>query len=140
MPFAIYPVRYHSIVKKKRLFGAYDSVVDLTDFKRVQAEAKQNALGLSSSLAGGSEGLYDFDSASEIGDEKREPTQVELALRQGRLDRADVDTLRRHEEAKATSEFEASKAESEKKRRSKVDEARQKHLDSQVGFDASAVE
>lgn len=126
---AFIPSRYHEIVPFVN--PSYDRIVDRSDFKRGQD--KERATRLSGDTGGSlTQGVYDFPDG--VIDDKKNPTNVELALRKGKLDKADVDTLKRLEKQRATEQQENSQLEFKKAKKEAIDKQRQDYLDSKTGF------
>ena len=123
------PSRYHEILPFVN--PTYDKIVDRSDFKRGQD--KERATRLSGDTGGSlTQGVYDFPDG--VIDDKKSPTNVELALRKGKLDKADVDTLQRMEKQRAKEQQENSQVELEKAKQKSIDKQRQDYLDQQTGF------
>lgn len=126
---AFAPSRYHKI--EPFVNPSYDKVVDRSDFKRGQD--KERATRLSGDTGGSlTQGVYDFPDG--VIDDKKSPTTVELALRKGKLDKADVDTLQRLEKQRAQEQQENSQSEFEKAKQKSIEQQRQDYLDSKTGF------
>ena len=126
--------RYHKM--SDLVNPRYDSVVDRTDFKKGQD--KERAMRLTGDTGGSTtNGVYDFPDGKF--DASKEPTPVMLALRSGKLDKADVDTLKRFQDNVAKDEQKLNKDAKEKSHREAIENARQSFIDSQTGFDSSSV-
>lgn len=127
------PIRYHKL--KDLVQPVYDKVVDRSDFKRGQD--KERAMRLQGDTGGSTtQGVYDFE--DENIDESKMPSDIQLALRNGKLDKADVDTLMRVQKESAKKEHDEKVSEREKKQREEIAEARQSFLDDRVGFDKNS--
>ncbi|QCS37132.1 hypothetical protein [Tortoise microvirus 58] len=90
---------------------SYDDIVDDSDFKRVQDENRITRL--THDTGSSTSGMYDFDGVKTNLDSV---TDIQLAIRSGKLDPADIDTLKRELEIVAKQEAEsiAAKQEAEK--------------------------
>ena len=128
------PVRYHKITDFSQ--PVYDKIVDRTDFKRGQD--RERAMRLTGDTGGSStQGVYDFPDGKESSDSA--PTKVEMALRGGRLDKADIDTLARVQKEASKSERQENLDKKSKAQQKAIDDARQSFIDSKTGFDSSSV-
>ena len=67
-----------------------DDVVDDTDFKKSLQQERDFALTEGNSAV---QGIFDYPDG--VIDSKRSPTKLELSLRSGELDKADIDTVQR---------------------------------------------
>lgn len=111
----------------------YDDVVDKTDFKKGSDTARNKRLGDTGGSVG--DGLYDFVDG-KIDNSK--VTAIDLALRSGHLDRADVDTLSRFMQMAAEKEAAQNDKEKLEKEREKLQNERQEFLDKEFGFKPSS--
>lgn len=128
----LYPSRYHKMADLPEV--DYDTIVDRSDFKRGQE--KERAARLTADTGSTVNGVYDFPDGQF--DEKKAPTDIELAVRNGKLDKADVDTLKRLQVDQAEKESAQAAKDSEDAQKAKIDSERQSYLDDQVGFTPSA--
>lgn len=114
----------------------YDNIVDDKDFAKMKSQRRLERL--SQEGAGQSSGApaYDF----EKGDTKRSFDAVSvpmLALRQGKLDRADVDEIQKQLRDKVTEDFSDQKAEEARKEAERIKQERQVYIDNELGFKPS---
>lgn len=108
----------------------YDSVVQKEDFKKGNEEERISRL---TALSNGSfNGLYDYQDGKDNPNTK--PSDIELALRSGSLDKADIDELSKQVKENAKNENEKAKAEQAEKDAKAVSDARQDFLDVATGF------
>lgn len=130
-----FPVRYKSDFKKDDRIE-YDSIVDKSDFKIGQDRERNIRL---SGDTGGSltNGLYDFNSDKDI--ETKSPSDLTLSLRNGKLDKADIDTLHRVQTERALNEAEENEKKKASDKEKAIESARQDFIDSQTGFDKGSV-
>lgn len=129
-----YPLVFGSSSWSPLSSPTYDDVVDKSEF-RPDSDVVRSALS-SGTISG--VGEYDFKDGKIP--QGYEPSQVILDLRNGRLDKADVQKIKESldkdiavETAKETERKELEKAD-------KILKARQTHLDKISGFDSSTVE
>lgn len=115
----------------------YDAIVDRSEFKIGIDKERDTLLAQIGATNSSSGGVYDFPDG-QVTDDKS-PTDIQLALRSGQLDKADVDTLQRSEQAKAEQQGKENLSKQEKKRAKAIQDARQSHIDSRLGFDANSV-
>lgn len=128
------PSRYHKLVDTVQ--PDYDDIVDRTDFKRGQD--KERNMRLAGDTSGSTtQCVYDFPDGKVTDD--NQPSDIQLALRSGRLDKADVDTIKRGVDIQAKDEFDENQKKKLDKQQKAIDSARQSYLDSQTGFDSSKV-
>lgn len=117
----------------------YDEVTDKSDFKRGQD--RERAMRLVGDTGGSpTNGVYDFNSDEDIKDSSKNPTDIQLALRSGQLDKADIDTLKRAQDIQAKQEFDDNQKALAEKKREEINNARQAYLDNATGFDSSSVQ
>lgn len=128
------PFRYHQM--SKIVNPKYDSIVDRTDFKRGQD--KERAMRLTGDTGGSpTTGVYDYPDGN-ISEDKT-PTPLIMALRGGRLDKADVDTIQRVQQKAAKDEQQDAFDKKSRADKQAIDDARQSFIDSKTGFDSSSV-
>lgn len=96
-------------------FTGYDDIVDRSHFITNRETIRQTRI--TSDTSGGQTPVYD----------DHEPTQLEIALRSGKLDKADVHQL----QLKMQEEI---KTENEKQKAEALEKARQDYLDKATGF------
>lgn len=104
-----------------------DDIVDKSNY-RPSSETKRD-MQATGKVGAGDKGVYDFASGVMVTDDNKFTT-VELLLRQGRLQRADVEDLKRKFQAKADSDARDAKA------RAAVEEAQKANVDRQAKMDA----
>lgn len=105
----------------------YDDIVDTSNF-RLSSEIIRDKVA-SGNVGAGEQGIFDFQADEKVTKENM-PTDVELALRSGKLDKADVQKLQKLYDDKAQSDVETERTKSaleaerkaSKKRSDKVDE------------------
>lgn len=128
------PLRYHKMEHLSE--PIYDKIVDRTDFKRGQD--KERAMRLTGDTGGSpTTGVYDFPDGNIT--EEKTPTPVIMALRGGRLDKADVDAIQRVQKKAAKDEQKDNLDKKSKSDKQAIDDARQSFIDSKTGFDSSSV-
>lgn len=110
----------------------YDKVVDTTDFKRSQ-DTERNALLTGDTGGSVQSGVYDFEDGNKV-DMAKFPSDTILALRSGRVDKADVDTILRAQKENAENEVSDSLSAKQKEDIQKINAARQKFMDNEIGF------
>ena len=128
------PYFYHdpkaSVLPKIRC----DDIVDDTDFKKTLQEERDFSLTTKNTIVTGQ-----FDYPDGVVTEKNRPTDYEMAIRSGTLDKADISTAERILKAEAEAEGKQNQEKSKREKQEKLREARQAHLDKQVGFDSQSV-
>ncbi|QCS37478.1 hypothetical protein [Tortoise microvirus 107] len=102
----------------------YDDIVDDSDFKRVQDENR--IARLTHDTGSSTAGVYDFDESRTNFDSV---TTIQLAIRSGKLDPADIDTLKRELEGVAKREAESIAAKQEATRDLQALKARNRAID-----------
>lgn len=113
----------------------YDKIVDRSDFKRGQDKERAHRI-LGDTGGSLTQGVYDFPDGNF--DDKKSPSSVELALRNGVLDKADVDTIARVQKKVAQQEYDEKVQSDIDKEKQAINSARQAFLDEQTGFDAKS--
>lgn len=110
----------------------YDKVVDYGSFRPDREQVRAfHATGQGST----SQPVYD--------DEKNMPSDVEVEIRSGKLDKAEISQLQQIKVKKAEEAISEAEKESARKQAEKLEKARQEHLDKVTGFkgaDASVTE
>ncbi len=129
-----YPVVFGSSSWSPLSAPVYDDVVDKSEF-RPDADVVRSAL---SSGSVSTVGEYDF-ADGKIPD-GYEPSQVILDLRNGRLDKADVQKIKQSLDKDFAVETAKNAERKEIEKADKILKARQTHLDEITGFDSSSVE
>lgn len=105
----------------------YDDIVDRSTFSQESDKEEVRR----SQFLGASSGVGAYD------DPKNPPSDLEVQIRSGKLDKAEVSEIIKHKQQeikKAQSDFEAAQKETELK---KISEARQEYMDKVIGFDGS---
>ena len=129
-----YPLVFGSSSWSPLSAPVYDDVVDKSEF-RPDADVVRSAL---SSGSVSTVGEYDFNDGKIP--EGYEPSQVILDLRNGRLDKADVQKLKQSLDKDIAVETAKDAERKELEKADKILKARQTHLDEITGFDSSSVE
>lgn len=133
MAYSVYPLFYHKVFESEPVL--YDKIVDDSDFKRsleLERNARIVSQGQGAQAVGG---VFDYPDGGI--DDKKTPSSLELELRSGRLDKADIDTISRVVDDVAKKEKSDSDDKKKSDSRKKVSDARQAHMDSLTGFDPS---
>ncbi len=105
----------------------YDDIVDRSTFSSESDKEEIRRF----QLVGASSGVGSYD------DPKNSPSDLEVQIRSGKFDKAEVSDIIRHKEKeikKSQSDFEKSKKEDELKA---ISDARQEYMDKVIGFDGS---
>lgn len=109
----------------------YDDIVQKDDFKKGNEEERISRL---TALSNGSyNGVYDFQDGNKI-DSTKAPSDVELALRSGTLDKADIDELSKKVNQDAKDEQDKAEKEKALADEKAISDARQDYLDTATGF------
>lgn len=121
-----YPKSEPSLVRSKI---KYDDVVDRSTFKPDSEQTRIKSLTGAGSTV---QGIYD--------DKENRPTNLEIAIRSGKLDKAEISQIK----LKKTDEFKES-VEQDKKDKikadsEKIEKARREHLDNMIGFNGKVQE
>ena len=111
----------------------YDDIVDRTDF-RPDAETVR---GASISSIPAMKGVYDYENG-EITDDKR-PSDIIMALREGKLDKADLPALESQLKKEIQNENHELQRKADEAALASISKARQDYLDSLTGFDKNSV-
>lgn len=105
----------------------YDDIVDRSKFVST-AETKRGKIA--GNVGAGEVGLYDYQADEKI-DSKNRISDIELLIRAGKLDKADIQTLKKLREQQMISENEAEALKEE----DKANRTRQGKLDKLLGID-----
>lgn len=131
---------YYSILSRTGLSSwkslkdpEYDDIVDKTDF-RPDAEVVRGAT-ISSIPA--MKGVYDYEDG-KITEEKR-PSDVIMALREGKLDKADLPAIESQLRKEIENENNELQRKADESALASISKARQDYLDSLTGFDKNSV-
>lgn len=111
----------------------YDDIVDKTDF-RPDAETVR---GASISSVPAMKGVYDYEDG-EVTDNKR-PSDIIMALREGKLDKADLPAIESQLKKEIQSENDELQRKADESALASITKARQDYLDSLTGFDKNSV-
>ena len=111
----------------------YDDIVDRTDF-RPDAETVR---GASISSVPAMKGVYDYEDG-EVTDDKR-PSDIIMALREGKLDKADLPALESQLKKEIQNENNELQRKADEAALASISKARQDYLDSLTGFDKNSV-
>ena len=111
----------------------YDDIVDKTDF-RPDAETVRGA-SLSSIPA--MRGVFDYEDG-KVSDEKR-PSDIIMALREGKLDKADLPAIESQLREEIQNENDNLQRKADEAALASIAKARQDYLDSLTGFDKNSV-
>lgn len=112
----------------------YDDIVDKTEF-RPDSENVRSARASGGAMSGG--GLYDFPDG--IVPDSDCVTKEIIALRNGRLDKAEVQALKEQTDKALKDAVSEAKEKELLKQKEALVEARQAYLDSSIGFDPGEV-
>lgn len=112
---------------------AYDDIVDRTDF-RPDAETVR---GSSISSVPSMKGIFDYEDG-KVTDEKR-PSDIIMALREGKLDKADLPALESQLKKEIQNESSELQRKADEAALASISKARQDYLDSLTGFDKNSV-
>lgn len=114
----------------------YDDILDDSHFKPTsETKRDRQATG---KIGAGDKGLYDFDVGDDVND-KTMPSNVELALRSGKLDKADVQVLTDFYEKKAKSDVMAAEDKALLEAENKAAKNRTAAIDKKLGVDLDNV-
>lgn len=111
----------------------YDDIVDRTDF-RPDAETVR---GASISSIPAMKGVYDYE-GGKVTDDKR-PSDIIMALREGKLDKADLPAIESQLKAEIQNENNELQRKADEAAFECIAKARQDYLDSLTGFDKNSV-
>lgn len=111
----------------------YDDIVDKTDF-RPDAETVR---GASISSVPAMKGVFDYENG-EVTDDKR-PSDIIMALREGKLDKADLPAIESRLKEEIRNEGNELQRKADESALASISKARQDYLDSLTGFDKNSV-
>lgn len=111
----------------------YDDIVDKTDF-RPDAETVR---GASISSMPAMKGIYDYDDGEVT--EKKRPSDIIMALREGKLDKADLPAIESQLKREIQNENNELQQKADEAALASISKARQDYLDSLTGFDKNSV-
>lgn len=111
----------------------YDDIVDRTDF-RPDAETVR---GASISSMPAMKGIYDYE-GGKVTDDKR-PSDIIMALREGKLDKADLPAIESQLKKEIENESNELQRKADEAALASISKARQDYLDSLTGFDKNSV-
>lgn len=111
----------------------YDDIVDKTDF-RPDAEVVR---GSSISSIPAMKGLFDYEDG-KVTDDKR-PSDIIMALREGKLDKADLPAIESQLKQEIQRENDELQRKADEAALASISKARQNYLDSLTGFDKNSV-
>lgn len=107
---------------------SYDDIVDRSTWSP-SSDAMANRISASQGASSG-QGVYD--------DSENLPTDLEVRIRSGKLDKAEVDLAIKQFAENAKSEADEKKKSDDLKKADELSKARQEYLDNAVGFKPSA--
>lgn len=114
----------------------YDDIVEKSDFAHLKEQNRIQRLSQEGAGSSSGTGLYDFPR----GDFSRpEPDDALVALRSGRLDRADVDEIHRYLERVNTENLSQLEAKKLADLKEKISQQRQEFVDKELGFSPTSV-
>lgn len=111
----------------------YDDIVDKTDF-RPDAETVR---GSSISSIPAMKGIFDYEDGV-VSDEKR-PSDIIMALREGKLDKSDLPAIESQLREEIQNENNELQRKADEAALASISKARQDYLDSLTGFDKNSV-
>lgn len=111
----------------------YDDIVDKTEF-RPDAETVR---GASISSIPAMKGIYDYE-GGKVTDDKR-PSDIIMALREGKLDKADLPAIESQLRKEIENENNELQRKADESSLASIAKARQDYLDSLTGFDKNSV-
>ena len=111
----------------------YDDIVDKTDF-RPDAETVR---GATISNIPAMKGIFDYENG-EVTDSKR-PSDIIMALREGKLDKADLPAIESQLREEIQNENNELQRKADESALASISKARQDYLDSLTGFDKNSV-
>lgn len=137
---ALVTKQYYSSLSRTGFFAwksfkspVYDDIVDKSEF-RPDAETVR---GASISSVPAMKGVYDYENG-EVTAEKR-PSDIIMALREGRLDKADLPAIESQLKKEIQNEQNELQRKADEAALASVSKARQDYLDSLTGFDKNSV-
>lgn len=111
----------------------YDDIVDKTEF-RPDAETVR---GASISSLPAMKGVFDYEDGKVTAD--KTPSDIIMALREGRLDKADLPAIESQLKEEIRNEQDSLQKKADEAALASVSKARQDYLDSLTGFDKNSV-
>lgn len=111
----------------------YDDIVDKTDF-RPDAETVR---GSSISSLPAMKGVFDYEDGKVTSD--KTPSDIIMALREGRLDKADLPAIESQLKEEIRNEQNELQKKADEAALASISKARQEYLDSLTGFDKNSV-
>lgn len=111
----------------------YDDIVDKSEF-RPDAETVR---GASISSLPAMKGVYDYEDG-KVTDDKR-PSDIIMALREGKLDKADLPAIESRLKQEIQNESDTLQRKADEAALASISKARQDYLDTLTGFDKNAV-
>lgn len=107
----------------------YDDIVDDTDFR----PDSETVRGATISKLPAMKGVYDYDDGKFSAE--KQPSDIIMALREGKLDKADLPAIESALKEEIKNENETLKAKADASALASITKARQDYLDSLTGFD-----
>lgn len=111
----------------------YDDIVDRTDFR----PDSETVRGASISSIPAMKGVYDYE-GGKVTDDKR-PSDIIMALREGRLDKADLPAIESQLREEIQRENNELQRKADEAALASISKARQDYLDNLTGFDKNSV-
>lgn len=109
----------------------YDDIVDDTNFRRSSERIRDKIL--TGNVGAGERGLYDFQENEKVTKENS-PTDIEIDLRSGKLDKADIQKLEKVFNDKAVQDVETERTKKALEAERKASKDRQDKLDERLGI------
>lgn len=110
----------------------YDDIVDDKDFSKLKQQKRLERLSQEGAGASSGSPQYDFEKGKKRSHDKVSDSM--LALRSGKLDKADVQEIQKHIASELQEDLSKSEREQAEKDQKEVSRQRQEHLDSITGF------
>lgn len=114
----------------------YDDIVEKSDFAHLKEQNRIQRLSQEGAGQSSGAGLYDFPKGDFS---KPDPDDALVALRSGRLDKADVSEIQRVLERISTENLSELEAQKVKELKEKVSQERQEFVDKELGFSPTSV-
>ena len=111
----------------------YDDIVDRTDFR----PDSETVRGASISSIPAMKGVYDYEDGKVTADKR--PSDIIMALREGRLDKADLPAIESQLREEIHNEQDELQKKADESALASISKARQDYLDSLTGFDKNSV-
>ncbi len=118
-------------LEKSQKNDGYEDIVDRTNF-RTTAETKRSMQIAEGKIGAGDKGLYDYEIGQEVPKEGR-ITDVELLIRNNKLDKADIQTLKKIYEEKANKTINEQQTQKKLEAEEKANKNRTEALDKILG-------